>query len=132
VRGAPISDMGSSTLNLALAALATTTLLARAMAPMAREARNCLLLWLALRGTRPSQRPAVIQALPPLDQQPQPACGSLIANTADAPTSTRTESPAICLQGSPHAPAIRPRATIAPVETGAAPKCPATSRGHVC
>jgi hypothetical protein len=59
--------MPSSPLSLALAALATATLLARAMAPVAREARNCLLLWLALRGTRPEQRPQVIKALPSLE-----------------------------------------------------------------
>jgi hypothetical protein len=89
VRGVPISGMASSTLSLALAALATTTLLTRAMAPLAREARNCLLLWLALHGTRPDQRPDVIKALPPLDQGPlQPARGSRIAKPSDAPAST--------------------------------------------
>jgi hypothetical protein len=80
VRGAPIDGMPSSPLTLALAALATTTLLARAMAPVVREARNCLLLWLALRGTPPEQRPQVIKALPPLEPPPLPvAPGSPIA-----------------------------------------------------
>ena len=65
--------MPSSPLSLALAALATAPLLARAMAPVAREARNCLLLWLALRGTRPEQRPQVIKALPPLEPLLPPA-----------------------------------------------------------
>jgi hypothetical protein len=69
-----MTGMSSSTLSLAAAALAATPLLARAMASVAREARNCLLLWLALRGTRPEQRSPVIQVLPPLDpQRPTPA-----------------------------------------------------------
>lgn len=47
------------------------------MAPVAREARNCPLLWLALHGTRPDRRPNVINALPPLDRRPlQPARGT--------------------------------------------------------
>lgn len=62
--------MASSTVTVVLAALVATTLFARAMAPVAREARNCLLLWLALRGTRPDQRLQVLKALPPLDQRP--------------------------------------------------------------
>src|SRR5689334_20664947 len=75
MRSAPIGGMPSSPLSLALAALATAPLLARAMAPVAREARNCLLLWLALRGTRPEQRPRVIKALPPLEPLLPPAPG---------------------------------------------------------
>jgi hypothetical protein len=59
----------ASTLSLALAALATTTLLTRALIPLAREARNCLLLWLALHGTRPDQRPQVIKELASLDER---------------------------------------------------------------
>lgn len=64
--------MTSSTVTVALAALVAMTPFARAMAPVARETRNCLLLWLALRGTRPDQRLQVLEALPPLDQQPLP------------------------------------------------------------
>lgn len=84
--------MPSSPLSLALAALATATLLARAMAPVAREARNCLLLWLALRGTRPEQRPQVIKALPPLEPLLPPAPGSRIAKPSDVAASTHTDS----------------------------------------
>ncbi|WP_405090002.1 hypothetical protein OG767_20270 [Micromonospora sp. NBC_01392] len=53
-------------LGLAFTALAATAVLARAMAPVAREARTSLLLWLALRGARPHQRPELLRALPPL------------------------------------------------------------------
>jgi hypothetical protein len=58
-----------ASLALAPAELAAASLLVRAMAPVAREVRNCLLVWLALRGTRPGQRPQVIKALPPLDRR---------------------------------------------------------------
>lgn len=73
VHRAPMFGMTSSTLSLALAALATSALVARAVAPVAREIRNCVLLWLALRGTKPGQRPEVLKALPSLDRQPSPA-----------------------------------------------------------
>jgi len=75
--------MASSTLSLILAAVAATTLLARAIAPVAREVRNCLLLWLALRGTRPDQRSQVIKALPPLDERPERAVRGTGVRAAD-------------------------------------------------
>src|SRR5262249_16636384 len=59
---APISGM--ATLSLTLAALATTALTARATAPVARELRQCLFLWLVLRGARPDQRAEVRWAMP--------------------------------------------------------------------
>ena len=94
MRGAVISGIASSTLSLVLAAVATTTLLARAMAPVAREARNCLLLWLALHGTRPDQRSQVIKALPPLDQRPlPPPFRSRGAKPSGTLTATHTNSP---------------------------------------
>jgi hypothetical protein len=69
--------MASTTLSLTPAVIAAACLFIRAMAPVAREARNCLLLWLALRGTRPGQRSQIIKALPPLEQrQPSPARSS--------------------------------------------------------
>ncbi|WP_162906966.1 hypothetical protein [Allorhizocola rhizosphaerae] len=70
--------MASSTLSLALAALATTTLLVRALATVAREARNCLFLWLARHGTRPDQRTQIIKALPPTDQRPLPPADTTV------------------------------------------------------
>lgn len=69
-----MTGMASSTLSLAPAVFATASLLVRAVAPVAREVRNCLLLWLALRDTRPGQRSEVIKALPPLDRQ-RPSLG---------------------------------------------------------
>lgn len=90
MRSAPIDGMPSSPLSLALAALATTTVLARGMAAVAREARNCLLLWLALRGTSPEQRSQIIKSLPSLEPPPA-APSSHIAKPSDTATSTTTK-----------------------------------------
>ena len=65
--------MTSSALSLVLVAAATSAVVARAVAPVAREMRNCVLLWLALRDTQPDQRPEVLKALPSLDCQSSPA-----------------------------------------------------------
>jgi hypothetical protein len=94
MRGAPIGGMANSPLSLVLAALAATTVFTRVMAPVARELRNCLFLWLALRGTRPDQRPQVIKALPPLEPPPLPSTpDSRVAKPSDTATATRTDSP---------------------------------------
>lgn len=93
MRGAPIGGMANSPLSLVLAALAATTVFTRMMAPLARELRNCLLLWLALRGTRPDQRPQVIKALPPLEPPLPSTPDSLVARPSATATATRTDSP---------------------------------------
>ncbi|WP_431930284.1 hypothetical protein [Micromonospora sp. RP3T] len=79
-------------LGLALTALAATTVLARAMAPVAREARTSLLLWLALRGTRPHQRPELLRALPPLAGRRDPHIHILLVGALDAGNRRRRRS----------------------------------------
>ncbi|WP_281942379.1 hypothetical protein [Micromonospora sp. AKA38] len=79
-------------LGLALTALAATAVLARATAPVAREARTALLLWLALRGARPHQRPELLRALPPLAGCRDPHVHILLVGSIDAESRSRRRS----------------------------------------
>jgi hypothetical protein len=55
-----------------VAVLAVAAVLGRVLAPLAREIRLALVTWLALRGTRPPERPEILNALMGVPDQAGP------------------------------------------------------------
>jgi hypothetical protein len=77
-----------SVLGVIPAVLALTVAAGRVVAPLAREARRFAVMWLALRGTQPSERAEIIRAFTeqtaPRSEKVIPQTGPLPSKQADA------------------------------------------------